>query len=612
MLKGSILKEDTLLDALLADYEQLQNKTRAQAFTLFLLDLRKRLKQHMKTLEDFGLHRNPETNEPWQLDNRTELQDERDRYDASAQLHLYNELNREYPANEEQSNAFNRVLEAMEKAKNEQQQQFVCIHGAAGTGKSIVCQKIAAHVRSQGKLVSICASTTLAATNFENADTAHSLFAYPVQDDADDDDFDGDTLQECQLDSKAYEERLELLLQTSVIVWDEVFCNHRKLFEAAVRALHNNKTLVWVLVGDTRQPLVIVQGANDMDVIGATITSSHLWSRCTVSFLQENKRLTALQASINEHSTAEERHSATSQKQYADAILQLSEGRCENADFMCKIMQNENGCRQTSILAFPYVQHYLNTPDDCDNAVEWLHPGKDLSNLHNLRNKTILAITNERVDYWNEKIQNLNPEPPFTLLSHDYFSDVDDPKGNLASMLTETVLNSYTNTQVPNHELTLKVGDICLVTRALKASDLASNSRVLIKSISNKLAKVVTLERNPRVVHIPRIRWKFTLKHTASYSMTRVQFPLRLCYSMTTNKSQGQSMEQILLDLTDDPFSHGQTYVAWSRVRRYDKIRLIVRPNMLMESEDFETGDPIKIPMTCNVVFPSVIQRNPE
>ena len=71
-------------------------------------------------------------------------------------------------------------------------------------------------------------------------------------------------------------------------------------------------------------------------------------------------------------------------------------------------------------------------------------------------------------------------------------------------------------------------------------------------------------------------------------------------------------MEQVLLDLTDDPFSHGQTYVAWSRVRRYDKIRLIVRPDMLMDYEDFDTLAPIKIPMTVNVVFPSVIQRNPE
>jgi hypothetical protein len=70
-------------------------------------------------------------------------------------------------------------------------------------------------------------------------------------------------------------------------------------------------------------------------------------------------------------------------------------------------------------------------------------------------------------------------------------------------------------------------------------------------------------------------------------------------------------MEQEILDLTDDTFSHGQTYVAYSRVRRYNKIMLIVRPDMLMDYEDYETGSPIKMPMTINVVFPSVIQRQP-
>jgi hypothetical protein len=79
---------------------------------------------------------------------------------------------------------------------------------------------------------------------------------------------------------------------------------------------------------------------------------------------------------------------------------------------------------------------------------------------------------------------------------------------------------------------------------------------------------------------------------------------------MTTNKSQGQSFEKVLLDLSDDPFSHGQTYVAMSRVRRYDNIRLIVRPDMLMDYEDYDAGDCVKIPMITNVVFPSVIQKD--
>ena len=608
VLTGNILQEDMFVDALVDDWVMIQGKTKEQAFIMFLLDLRKRLHQHMKTLDDFGVHINPATKEKYVLEGRTELQDERARYAVPAQLSKYHDLEERYPSNPEQQHAFDHVIQAIETARTTNHQQFVVIHGAAGTGKSIVGQKLAAKVRSEGKLVSICASTTLAATNYENADTAHSLFGYAVQEN--DDDYDGETQQECQLDTKAYEQRLELLENTVLILWDEVFGNHRNLFEAAVRALQQNKSLVWVLIGDTRQPLVIIKYASDLDVIGATITSSHLWSKCHVAFLTENKRLAALQAGLTVHSTEGDRNSAKSQQSYAEAILRISEGTCEqNEEFMCNILQQKVGSRQTNIIGLPNIEYYNNTPEGCDNGCEWLHPGGDLTSHDSIRNKTILAITNERVDMWNKKIQDMNPNHPHTLLSHDYFADVDDPKGLLADMLTETILNNYTSNQAPDHVTILKRGDVCLITRPLKAYELASNSRVVIKRVSPKLIQVVTFESTPRIVMLPRMRFKFNLQDRTSFTMTRVQFPLRLCYSMTTNKSQGQSFEKILLDLSDDSFSHGQTYVALSRVRRYDNIRLIVRDDMVMDYDNFDSV--IKIPMIVNIVFPTVIQRPP-
>lgn len=568
------------------------------------MDLRKRLKKHMKTLEDFGLHIDPITRLPYVLENQTELQQERNKYDVPAQTILYNDLTLRFPPNTEQQEAYDVIFNAIDTADDTDSQKFICLHGAAGTGKSIVGQTVAAKLRSQGYLVSICASTTLAATNYENADTAHALFGYDVRED--DDEFDGETEQECKLDTAPYAERMELLQETRLIIWDEAFGNHTKLLEAAVRALAANKKLVWLIIGDTRQTLPVIQYGTPEDIIGATITSSLLWARFTVIFLQENKRLTSLQAGLTDHSTAEERESAASQLLYAQAILEIGEGRCDS-EFMCNVLERKTRSTTTHILALPRVHHYTTSEDDSKDAIEWLHPGNTLTN-DSVRTKTILAVTNERVDFWNTAIQAINPNTPQVLLSHDYFADVDDPNGILASMLTEAVLNSYTNTQVPNHSLTLKKGDVCLITRPLKASDLASNSRVIISSIcSKKLIKVVTLEQVPRILFIPRMRFKFHLQHKSSYNMTRVQFPLRLCYSMTTNKSQGQSFDQILLDLSTDSFSHGQAYVAASRVRRYDKIRLIVRPDMLMEYDTVEAVS--TIPMIVNTVFPSVIQR---
>jgi hypothetical protein len=46
----------------------------------------------------------------------------------------------------------------------------------------------------------------------------------------------------------------------------------------------------------------------------------------------------------------------------------------------------------------------------------------------------------------------------------------------------------------------------------------------------------------------------------------RLQFPMRLTFASTINKSQGQSIKYCGVDLRSPCFSHGQLYVAFSRV----------------------------------------------
>ncbi|GFV15902.1 ATP-dependent DNA helicase [Trichonephila clavipes] len=45
-----------------------------------------------------------------------------------------------------------------------------------------------------------------------------------------------------------------------------------------------------------------------------------------------------------------------------------------------------------------------------------------------------------------------------------------------------------------------------------------------------------------------------------------LQFPERLAFAMTINKAQGQSLQECGLNLENPCFSHGQLYVACSRV----------------------------------------------
>ncbi|XP_060854889.1 52 kDa repressor of the inhibitor of the protein kinase-like [Metopolophium dirhodum] len=56
--------------------------------------------------------------------------------------------------------------------------------------------------------------------------------------------------------------------------------------------------------------------------------------------------------------------------------------------------------------------------------------------------------------------------------------------------------------------------------------------------------------------------------------LRRLQFPVRLSFAMTINKSQGQTFDRVGLLLTSPVFTHGQLYVAFSRVRNAQSVRV--------------------------------------
>jgi hypothetical protein len=224
----------------------------------------------------------------------------------------------------------------------------------------------------------------------------------------------------------------------------------------------------------------------------------------------------------------------------------------------------------------------------------------------------ILASTNKSGDAWNKIIQDLNDSPLELLRSHDVLGEVDDPNGYLKQILTEQTLNSFNNNNIPPHNLELKVNDVCLVLRSLVAIGVATNTRVKILQIQPKCIKAQTIEEEPKVVMLRRIRFKFRLKYGQSYQMIRTQFPLRLAYCMTYNKSQSQTLDKVLLDCTEQPFAHGHLYVSLSRVRNADNIMLFIK-KMIQEhdcsinDEDSGKVDYRMIPVVKNVIYPKAL-----
>ena len=60
------------------------------------------------------------------------------------------------------------------------------------------------------------------------------------------------------------------------------------------------------------------------------------------------------------------------------------------------------------------------------------------------------------------------------------------------------------------------------------------------------------------------------------FKMQRRQFPVMLSFAMTINKSQGQSLLRVGLYLSKPVFTHGQLYVALSRVRTMDGLKIVI------------------------------------
>ena len=77
-------------------------------------------------------------------------------------------------------------------------------------------------------------------------------------------------------------------------------------------------------------------------------------------------------------------------------------------------------------------------------------------------------------------------------------------------------------------------------------------------------AKIITGNGAGELVTIPKITLKAS--DDCPIEFTRFQFPVKVSYAMTINKSQGQTLKVAGLYLGDPCFSHGQFYVGCSRV----------------------------------------------
>ena len=141
-----------------------------------------------------------------------------------------------------------------------------------------------------------------------------------------------------------------------------------------------------------------------------------------------------------------------------------------------------------------------------------------------------------------------------------------------------------------------------LLRNLCPSKGLANGTRLVVLSLSPNLlqAKILTGAHVGHIAWIPRVMVQ-TSDPTMPVQFRRLQFPIRVAFAMTINKAQGQTMDRVGLYLPAPVFTHGQLYVAVTRVRERNNLVIMVAHDSSRQNVDMGL-------CTANVVFTEVFR----
>ena len=155
---------------------------------------------------------------------------------------------------------------------------------------------------------------------------------------------------------------------------------------------------------------------------------------------------------------------------------------------------------------------------------------------------------------------------------------------------------------MPPHKLKLKIGTPVMLMRNMNPHQGHCNgTKYIVTHLHDNIIEVVIANGAfaGNRLFVPRIPIKPT-DSTYPFQMTRKQFPIRPCFAITSNKAQGQTLKKVGIYLDSPFFSHGQYYVAQSRVGSASHLKILVVDGTYSK----KVGT-----FTDNVVYPEVLDR---
>ena len=431
------------------------------------------------------------------------------------------------------------------------------IDAPGGTGKSYVLNSILAAVRllTPDSIAIAVAASGIAATLLLQGRTFHSRFKAPL-----------DVTETSTLGISEQSNLAELIRRAKLIVWDEAPMNNRFHLEALDRCLRMicQSNLVFggkpiLLAGDFRQVLPVVKRGSRAQTVNAVINRSQLWQHFQCFSLHENIRV--LQNGCDGQLLG-----------FSDWLLKIGERKIDNLNGDCDyILLPSDRCLIVN----------AENPDTIKQGmvglISFVYPNilHNVSDRNWLAERAILSPLNNAVDEINELCLNEIPGNLIVCNSADTTIQLDD-----ATRFPTEYLNSISVNGIPPHRLLFKIGAPIMLLRNINPKEgLCNGTRLILMAKHGEMlqCQIAGGERDGRVFFLPRIT--FTPNSTEEFPMEwkRRQFPVRTSFAMTINKSQGQSLARVGVWLEESVFSHGQLYVACSRVGNPSNIKYAIK-----------------------------------
>ena len=319
-----------------------------------------------------------------------------------------------------------------------------------------------------------------------------------------------------------------------------------------------------VMTGGWRQILPVVPRGSRAAVIAATLKKSYLWPYFKTLELMTNIRVRGT-SQVDDDETRE----------FARWLLSVGEDTIDNP--------------------LPIPEDMLIPSDDPWPLVNHVFP---TMSKEEFMSGCILAPRNQETNAINEAALQSLPGEEFLYVSADFFGA--DCQEDAATYPPE-LLNKLQPPGMARHELKLKVGAPIILLRNLNRTEgLMNGTRLLVTKCLdfNIQAEIVSGPRKGNVVLIPRINLTCGDSEMLSIRFIRRQFPIKLAFALTINRSQGQSFERLGLLLENPVFAHGQLYVGFSRVTSRRGVRVILGERAW--------GDVTKEANTPNIVWSEI------